>query len=576
MSPEKRWKLKDADAAAMQQIQNDLKLHPALCRILAIRGIRDYDSAKAFFRPGLSDLHDPFLMLNMQKSVDRIDRAKATQEKIMVYGDYDVDGTTAVALVFSFLKKYCCTAPDQLSFYIPNRYREGYGISYAGIDQAAAEGRSLIISLDCGIKAVDKAAYAKRKNIDLIICDHHLPGEILPDACAILNPKQAGCPYPYKELSGCGIGFKLIAALAQHWNLPEESYMQFLDLVVTSIAADIVPITGENRVLAYFGLQRVNEMPSQAMAALKSVAAIKRDLSISDLVFVVAPRINAAGRMDDAGKVVRFFTEEDEAQTHILAETLHSHNYERKEADMQITGEALALLDRENATGQRFSSVLYQPHWHKGVLGIVASRLIEHYYRPTIVLTGSDGKITGSARSVQGFNIYEAIHACREHLDHYGGHYFAAGLTLDEAQLQAFQERFESIVRDTIPQESLYPETAIDAEISLADIKPAFYKILKQLEPFGPQNLRPVFISRNLQDTQGYSRIVKEQHLKIVAGAGRQLVSGIAFNMADKYGFVKNGARFDLVYTIEENEWNGKTSLQLQVIDIKPSGEFVP
>jgi len=576
MSPEKRWKLKDADAAAMQQIQNDLKLHPALCRILAIRGIRDYDSAKAFFRPGLSDLHDPFLMLNMQKSVDRIDRAKATQEKIMVYGDYDVDGTTAVALVFSFLKKYCCTAPDQLSFYIPNRYREGYGISYAGIDQAAAEGRSLIISLDCGIKAVDKAAYAKRKNIDLIICDHHLPGEILPDACAILNPKQAGCPYPYKELSGCGIGFKLIAALAQHWNLPKESYMQFLDLVVTSIAADIVPITGENRVLAYFGLQRVNEMPSQAMAALKSVAAIKRDLSISDLVFVVAPRINAAGRMDDAGKVVRFFTEEDEAQTHILAETLHSHNYERKEADMQITGEALALLDRENATGQRFSSVLYQPHWHKGVLGIVASRLIEHYYRPTIVLTGSDGKITGSARSVQGFNIYEAIHACREHLDHYGGHYFAAGLTLDEAQLQAFQERFESIVRDTIPQESLYPETAIDAEISLADIKPAFYKILKQLEPFGPQNLRPVFISRNLQDTQGYSRIVKEQHLKIVAGAGRQLVSGIAFNMADKYGFVKNGARFDLVYTIEENEWNGKTSLQLQVIDIKPSGKFVP
>jgi len=576
MSPEKRWKLKEADAAAMQQIQNDLKLHPALCRILAIRGIRDYASAKAFFRPELSDLHDPFLMLGMQESVARIDRAKTAQEKIMVYGDYDVDGTTAVALVFSFLKKYYCTAPGQLSFYIPNRYREGYGISYAGIDQAAAEGSSLIISLDCGIKAVDKAAYAKSKNIDLIICDHHLPDEILPDACAILNPKQPGCPYPYKELSGCGIGFKLITALAQLWSLPEESYMQFLDLVATSIAADIVPVTGENRVLAYYGLQRINKNPSHAMAALKSVAVIKRDLSISDLVFVMAPRINAAGRMDDAGKVVRFFTEEDEAQAHILAETLHSHNYDRKEADKQITGEALAMLDRQSKAECRFSSVLYQPHWHKGVLGIVASRLIEHYYRPTIVLTGSDGKITGSARSVQGFNIYEAIHACREHLDHYGGHYFAAGLTMDETQLHAFREQFESIVRDTIPQESLYPETAIDAEISLADIKPAFYKILKQLEPFGPQNLRPVFVSRNLQDTKGYSRIVKEQHLKIVAGAGRQFISGIAFNMADKYGFVKNGARFDLVYTIEENEWNGKTSLQLQVIDIKPSGEFVP
>lgn len=576
MSPEKRWKLKEADAAAMQQIQNDLKLHPALCRILAIRSIRDYASAKAFFRPELSDLYDPFLMLGMQESVARIDRAKAAQEKIMVYGDYDVDGTTAVALVFSFLKKYYCTAPQQLSFYIPNRYREGYGISYTGIDQAAAEGCGLIISLDCGIKAVDKAAYAKSKNIDLIICDHHLPDEILPDACAILNPKQAGCPYPYKELSGCGIGFKLITALAQHWSLPEESYMQFLDLVATSIAADIVPVTGENRVLAYYGLQRINKRPSHAMAALKSVAALKRDLSISDLVFIMAPRINAAGRMDDAGKVVRFFTEEDEAQTHILAETLHSHNYDRKEADKQITGEALAMLDRQSKAERRFSSVLYQPHWHKGVLGIVASRLIEHYYRPTIVLTGSDGKITGSARSVQGFNIYEAIHACREHLDHYGGHYFAAGLTLDETQLHAFREQFESIVRDTIPQESLYPETTIDAEISLADIKPAFYKILKQLEPFGPQNLRPVFVSRNLQDTKGYSRIVKEQHLKIVAGAGRQFVSGIAFNMADKYGFVKNGARFDLVYTIEENDWNGKTSLQLQVIDIKPSGEFVP
>lgn len=576
MSPEKRWKLKEADAAAMQQIQTDLNLHPALCRLLAIRGIRDYNTAKAFFRPVLSDLHDPFLMLGMQESVARIDRAKMAQEKIMVYGDYDVDGTTAVALVFSFLKKYYCSLPEQLTFYIPNRYREGYGISFAGIDQAAAEGCSLIISLDCGIKAVDKATYAKSKNIDLIICDHHLPDDILPDACAILNPKQPGCPYPYKELSGCGIGFKLITALAQHWKLPEESYMQFLDLVATSIAADIVPVTGENRVLAYYGLQRINKTPSPAMSALKAVAALKRDISISDLVFVMAPRINAAGRMDDAAKVVRFFTEDDTTQVQELAETLHSHNYDRKEADKQITEEALAMLDRQNLTERRFSTVLYQPHWHKGVLGIVASRLVEQYYRPTIVLTGSDGKITGSARSVPGFNIYEAIHACREHLDHYGGHYFAAGLTLDEKEFPAFRERFESVVRETIQQESLYPEMSIDAEISMADIKPSFYNILKQLEPYGPQNLRPVFVSRNLQDTKGFSRIVKEQHLKIVVGGNRQLVSGIAFNMAGKYELVKNGTRFDVVYTIEENEWNGKTSLQLQVMDIKPSGKFVP
>ncbi len=573
MTIEKQWKLKYAGEAVVQQIRTDLNLHPALCRLLALRGIQDYNSAKAFFRPELSMLHDPFLMHGMQETVARIDRAGAAQEKIMVYGDYDVDGTTAVSLVYAFLQKYFSTDPDQVSFYIPNRYREGYGISYEGIDQAAAEGRNLIIALDCGIKAVEKAAYAKSKNIDLIICDHHLPGAVLPDAYAILNPKQEGCNYPYKELSGCGIGFKLITALTRHWNLPEESCLQFLDLVVTSIAADIVPMTGENRVLAYYGLQCVNNAPSTAIKALKAVAALQRDLTISDVVFIIAPRINAAGRMDEAGKVVRFFIEKDEERAKALAEALHSHNYDRKETDRQITGEALAILDRQSKEERLYSTVLYQPHWHKGVIGIVASRLIEHYYRPTIVLTKSNGKITGSARSVQGFNIYEAIHACREYLENYGGHYFAAGLTLVPENLHAFREKFESVIRETIPQRSLYPEIAIDAEISIADIKPSFYKIIQQLEPFGPQNLRPVFISRNLQDTKGYSRVLKEQHLKITAADGRQFISGIAFNMADKYELVKNGARFDLVYTIEENEWNGKTALQLQVLDIKPSGE---
>lgn len=568
MKPEKRWTLKPAEQDTVKTIVEALNIHPALCRILALRGIKDFDTAKDFFRPQLSHLHDPFLMKGMDKAVKRIADAIEWNERILVYGDYDVDGTTSVALMYSFLrKKY----KGQLEYYIPHRYREGYGISKEGIDYAQANGFTLLITLDCGIKSVELITYAQSLGIDVIVCDHHTPDDTLPPALAILNPKQADCTYPYKELSGCGIGFKLISALAQHWDLPDEDVYQYLDLVATSIAADIVPMDGENRVLAYYGVKRVNENPSLGIKTLKEMAGANRNLSISDLVFVIGPRVNAAGRMDDARKAVELFIEPDPTKIQALADALQSDNSDRKEIDKSITEEALSIIQGDDSMTARKSTVLYKEHWHKGVVGIVASRLIDYYYRPTIVLTKSNDKVTGSARSVSGFNVYEAIHACRDLLENYGGHFYAAGLTMHPDNVIDFVAKFEEVVSQSIPAELLIPEIEIDAELNLADIKPAFYNIIQQFEPFGPNNLRPVFVSKKVYDYQGYSRIVKEQHLKFVVHQKSGIViDGIGFGMADKMEILQKGA-FDMVYTIDENEFNGVTKLQVKVLDIRPS-----
>ncbi len=566
MANDKRWTLKPADETCIKELHSVLRVSPILCRLLVVRGVSGYDNAKTFFRPELSQLHDPFLMKGMKEAVGRITDAIEWHEKIMVYGDYDVDGTTAVACMYSFLRSQY---KGDITYYVPHRYREGYGVSKAGIDHAHEHGYTLMITLDCGIKSVELVKYAKTLGIDVIICDHHTPDHTLPPAFAILNPKQEGCPYPYKELSGCGIGFKLICALARKWGLPDETAYQYLDLVATSIAADIVPIDGENRVLAYYGLKKVNENPSPGIRTLKQLADVKKELTISDLVFVIGPRVNAAGRMDDARKAVELFIEEDPEKIPELAEALHSDNFDRKEVDKMTTEEALAMLQTDAILQQRKSTVLYQSHWHKGVVGIVASRLIDHYYRPTIVLTLSNDKVTGSARSVSGFNIYDAIHECRDLLENYGGHFYAAGMTMHPDNVGAFVNKFEQVVSSTIPPHLLVPEIEIDAELKLSDIKLPFYNIVKQFEPFGPSNMRPVFLTRHVYDFRGNSRVVKEQHLRIVAHQHNGItIDGIGFNMADKYPIVRQGP-FDVVYTLDENEFNGRTSLQMKVIDVR-------
>lgn len=568
MRTNKRWTLKAANEKHINQLTEDLRIHPALCRLLAVRGVTDFQSARDFFRPTLDQLHDPFLMKGMKQAVSRIAEAVEWHERIMVYGDYDVDGTTSVAVVYSFLREYY---KGELSFYIPHRYREGYGISKQGIDHAHANGYTLLITLDCGIKSVDLINYAQSLGIDVIVCDHHTPDHLLPPAYAILNPKQTDCPYPYKELSGCGIGFKLITALARHWKLSEETVFRYLDLVATSIAADIVPMDGENRILAYYGIKKVNEDPCLSIKTLKEASNVRRDMSITDLVFVIGPRVNAAGRMDDAKKAVDLFIEKDPEKIIELAAQLQSDNTDRKEVDRNITEEALAILQGDEEAPNRKSTVLFQEHWHKGVVGIVASRLIDHYYRPTIVLTQSNGKVSGSARSVSGFNIYEAIHECRDLLENYGGHFYAAGMTMLPERVKAFQERFEEVVSKSIPPELLIPEIEIDAEIKISDIRQAFYNIMKQFEPFGPSNLRPVFLTRRVYDYRGYSRVVKEQHLKFIVHQHEgYIIDGIGFCLADRADIVSKGP-FDMVYTVEECEYNGVTKLQVKVIDVRPS-----
>ncbi len=563
----KRWNILAADEEKINALHQSLKINPVLCKILLHRGIENYEQAKDFFRPQLQDLHSPWLMKDMDKAVERIITAIANQEKILVFGDYDVDGTTSVACMYKFLKKI----HSQIGFYIPHRYREGYGVSKAGIDFAKENGFTLIVSLDCGIKSAELIAYAKTIGIDFIVCDHHLPDEILPPAVAILNAKQKDCPYPYKELCGCGVGFKLISALTEKLDLPPAFAFDDLDLLATAIAADIVPITGENRILAFHGLKKANDNPNHGIKALIQLSDLSsQQLHINNLVFMIAPRVNAAGRMDDATKAVQMFIAETYTEALHFAEMLHSDNTDRKEADSSITEQALALIGDNEEWKTRKTTVVFQPHWHKGVVGIVASRLIEHYYRPTIVLTRSGEYAAGSARSVPGFNLYEAIHACREHLLGYGGHFAAAGMTLELSQVDAFRNKFEEIVSSTITAELLVPELIIDAEISLKDIKNSFYDILCQMEPFGPGNLRPVFIAKNVMNT-GWSKIVKEQHIRFSVKQDNVTITGIGFGMADAFHLLEQKKPLDIVFKIDENEWNDQKTLQVRMIDFRLS-----
>ncbi len=563
---QKRWNILSALSNKVAALQEALQINATICTLLVQRGFDDFEKAKHFFRPALSDLHSPWLMKDMDKAVDRICSAFETKEPILVFGDYDVDGTSSVASMYQFLS----AVHSSVDFYIPHRYREGYGVSKAGIDYAKENGFSLIISLDCGIKSADLIAYAKSIDIDFIVCDHHLPDEILPPAIAILNPKQTDCNYPFKELCGCGVGFKLMTALSEKLGLPASSYLEYIDLAAIAIAADIVSVTGENRTLAYYGIEKVNSNPSVGIKALMDLAGVKKKMSLTSLVFVIAPRVNAAGRMDEAKKAVQLFIEKDQQKAIEFAKMLHSDNSDRREADATITEEALALLEATPNNHLKRSTLVYQEHWHKGVVGIVASRLIDTYYRPTIVLTKSGEYAAGSARSVAGFNLYEAIHACREHLLGYGGHFAAAGMTLDINQIEAFAAAFEKEVSARITPEQLIPELVIDTEIEFKTITPSFYKILCQMEPFGPDNMRPVFVAKGVTDS-GFSKIVKDHHVKFVVKQNGITFNGIGFNLADKFPILLSQQPFDIVFTIDENEFQGNVSLQLKVIDLLPS-----
>lgn len=561
---QKRWMVNQTDAAAVNQLQAQLGIHPILCKLLVQRGIDTYDKAKSFFRPELKDLHDPFSMLNMEKAVQRIERAVTDNEKILVYGDYDVDGTTAVALIVTFLKSFYAN----VDFYIPDRYTEGYGISFKGIDYAKAHNCSLVIALDCGIKANEKMDYAGALAIDFIICDHHLPGEKIPAAFAVLDPHQPGCNYPCKELSGCGIGFKLAQAYASVHGIPESEVFHLLDLVVISIASDIVPIIGENRTMAYYGIEKLNTNPRPGIKALMQVSGIAAPVSVTDIVFGLGPRINAAGRLDDAKEAVRMLLATEVSAARVDADGLQEHNNNRKEIDKQITAEVLAMLEADPATPGKKSTVLFSDTWHKGIVGIVASRVMEHYYRPTILLTQSNGLLTGSARSVKGFDLYEAISACGDLLEQYGGHMFAAGITLKPENLESFQLKFEQVVSERILPGQLIPEILIDAEINFSDITPGFYKILKQFAPFGPGNMHPVFSTANVMSNDR-TRTVGNGHLKLTVQDSKKIVAdAIAWNMGHLYERVLKRNSFNICYTIEENVYNNLTTLQLNIRDI--------
>jgi single-stranded-DNA-specific exonuclease len=561
-----RWTIKSKpEKEKVQALQNALQVDETVATLLVQRGIETYEQAKTFFRPTLEDLHNPYLMKDMDKAVSRIEKAIANNENILVFGDYDVDGTTAVSLVSSYLRTYY----PNVATYIPDRYNEGYGISYIGIDYAEDNDVSLIIALDCGIKSIDHVNYAKAKNIDFIICDHHRPGDSLPDAIAVLDPKRADCSYPYDELCGCGVGFKLIQALAENRKQTIEDLLPYLDLVATAIAADIVPMTGENRVLAKFGLEVINTNPRPGIKALIQNTK-KKVLTITDVVFIVAPRINAAGRVKHGNEAVALLTEYNLEQAEQFASEIEGYNSDRKDLDKQITKEALLQIEENNEI-ERFSTVVYQESWHKGVIGIVASRLVENYYRPTIVFTKSGDILAASARSVKDFDVYNALEACAEHLEQFGGHMYAAGMTLKEENYQNFKIAFENEVKNTIHPDLLIPEIAVDFELNFSDINEKFMRILKQFEPFGPENMTPVFMSKNVVDS-GYAKTLGNdaEHLKVFVKQNHSPnFNAIGFGLGKKIDIVKNKNPFDAVYVVEENEWNGNVSLQLQLRDIR-------
>lgn len=561
-----RWNLKSKpEKHKVQHLQNELQVDEIIATLLVQRGIETFEQAKTFFRPTLEDLHNPYLMKDMDLAVNRIEKAIQNKDNILVFGDYDVDGTTAVSLVSSYLK----TIYPKVDTYIPDRYDEGYGISYKGIDYAEDNGISLIIALDCGIKSIDHIDYATNKGIDFIICDHHRPGEILPKAIAVLDPKREDCSYPYDELCGCGIGFKLIQALGQNRNQTIHDLVSHLDLVATAIAADIVPMTGENRVLAKFGLEVINSNPRPGIKALVQNIK-KKKLSVTDVVFIVAPRINAAGRIKHGNYAVQLLTEFNLEQATEFASEIEEFNADRRGLDQQITKEALLQI-AENQEENRFSSVVYQEDWHKGVIGIVASRLIEKYYRPTIVFTKSGDKLAASARSVKDFDVYNALEACAEHLEQFGGHMYAAGMTLKEENYENFKNAFEKTVEKTIHPDLLIPEISIDAELDFSDINPKFVRILEQFEPFGPQNMHPIFLTKNVIDTgHGKPMGKEEEHLRLfLKQHNSEGIGAIGFGLGNKLELTKNFNPFDVVYSIEENEWNGNVSLQLRLRDLR-------
>jgi len=561
-----RWTLKPKpNPETVKSLADSLQIDVPIASLLVQRGIENFEDAKSFFRPSLDHLHDPYLMKDMDKAVVRIQQAIANNENILVYGDYDVDGTTSVALMSSYLK----TKTPLVATYIPDRYEEGYGVSYQGIDFAEDNDFSLIIALDCGVKAVDKVAYAKQKNIDFIICDHHRPGAVIPNAVAVLDPKQADCNYPYKELCGCGVGFKLIQALAKKDGKTIDDLIPYLDLVATAIGADIVPITGENRVLAYHGLKVVNQKSRAGFKAI--INQLKKEtLTITDVVFTIAPRINAAGRMKHGQYAVDLLTEVDFDTAVTYAEEIEAFNADRRETDKTITVEALAQII-ENKEEQRLTSVVYQEDWHKGVIGIVASRLIETYYRPTLVFTKSGDKLAASARSVSGFDVYNALEACSEHIEQFGGHMYAAGLTLKEENYEAFKQAFEDEVSKTIDKNLLTPEIKIDTTLELSAIDDKFWRIIKQFAPFGPGNMTPIFMTEDLKDT-GYGKCVGEddKHIRCtVTQSGREKFVCIGFNLGNKLNLIKDKKRFKAVYSVDENHWQGNVSLQLKLRDLK-------
>ncbi|TPV34844.1 single-stranded-DNA-specific exonuclease RecJ [Paucihalobacter ruber] len=563
-----RWTLKPKlPIDKVEALKEALQVDDFVATLLIQRGIETYEDARKFFRPSLKDLHNPYLMKDMDKAVQRIEQALNNNENILVYGDYDVDGTTAVALMASYLK----TRTTQVATYIPDRYAEGYGVSYAGIDFAHDNNFSLIIALDCGIKAIDKVAYANEKDIDFIICDHHRPGDEIPNAVAVLDPKRPDCDYPYKELCGCGVGFKLVQALAENQGQTPEDLTEYLDLLATAIGADIVPVTGENRALAYFGLQVINSNPRPGFKAI--IQQIKKEeLNITDVVFIIAPRINAAGRMKHGNHAVTLLMEQDYNEAIKFAIDIETFNADRKEADQLITQEALIQIEVDGEQ-ERLTTVVYNESWHKGVIGIVASRLTETYYRPTIVFTKSGDKLAASARSVSGFDVYNAIDACSEFIEQFGGHKYAAGLTIKEENYEAFKQAFEDTVSKTIDRNLLTPEIKIDAQIHLADITPKFYRILKQFAPFGPGNMIPVFMTTHLRDT-GYGKCVGEddKHLRVtVRQPNAPNIVGIGFSLGDKFDLINDKKLFNAVYSIDENHWNGNVSLQLKLRDIKES-----
>jgi len=558
---EKRWIIQKSDQKLVQKLAKDLAVNHIVAHLLVLRGIENFDDAKLFFRPELKHLHDPFLMKNMQDAVDRIDKAITSKEKVLVYGDYDVDGTTSVAMMYSFLKRFL----PEIEYYIPCRYEEGYGISFKGIDYAEKNNFSLIIALDCGIRAFNQVDYANEKEIDFIICDHHNPAGKIPNAVAILNPKQSDCNYPYKELSGCGVGFKLIQAYSQKNNIDFSEISEYLDLLTVSIGADIVPMTGENRVFSYFGLQQINTHPRPGLKALMNIANKIKDLSISDLVFGISPRINAAGRIEHAKKAVEILVEQDLDRAEKLASFIEENNVTRRNLDQNITKEALEMIDENKK-----STVVFSENWHKGVVGIVASRLIESHYKPTIVLAEKNGILTGSARSVHDFDLYEAISKCAYLCEKFGGHKYAAGLSIKKENLSEFIIVFEKAVSESITEDQLSPKIDVDMEIDIDAVDDKLFRIIKQFSPFGPQNLSPIFVSRCVVDN-GYGKRIgaDKSHLRINTKTASGSLAGIGFNMGNVFEKIKDYNEFDICYTINENEWNGKKNLQLMLNDLK-------